>query len=179
MTDDMQGLIDKAKEANDQYNRLLLGTRIEQSDNALKLLTKGEGLGKDSKGLHEQKLKIEQDYNEKMKSLQSSYQTGLQNARNIEGKTREKALENARKYRNEMLTEESKYMTEYSAVQARIVEQSNIFRDEMDSTWRDSANYLTTELTPELEKSIQKFTNSLDFSEFSDENDLEAVRRLF
>ena len=179
MTDDMQGLIDKAKEANDQYNRLLLGTRIEQSDNALKLLTKGEGLGKDSKGLHEQKLKIEQDYNEKMKSLQSSYQTELQNARNFEGKTREKALENARKYRNEMLTEESKYMTEYSAVQARIVEQSNIFRDEMDSTWRDSANYLTTELTPELEKSIQKFTNSLDFSEISDENELEAVRRIF
>ena len=179
MTDDMQGLIDKAKEANEQYNRLLLGTRIEQSDNALKMLTKGEIFGKDSKGLVDQKIQIEESYNKKMKDLQKDYILQLENVRNYEGKNREIALENAKRIRNQMLTEESKYMTEYSAIQSRIVEQGNIFRDEMESTWRESTNYLSKELTPELEKSIKTFTNSLDFTEINSEEELEAVRRIF
>jgi len=179
MTDDMEGLIEKAKEANDQYNRLLLGTRIEQSDSALKLLTKGEIFGEDAKGLNDQKIELEKSYNKTMKDLQNDYILQLENVRNLEGKNREKALQNARDIRNQMIVEESKYMTEYSSIQSRIVEQANIFRDEMDSTWRDSSVYLIEELTPELEKSIEKFTNSMDFTEINSEEELESVRRIF
>ena len=179
MTDDMQGLIDKTNEAIEQQNRLLLGNRIEQSDTALKLLTKGEGGGKDGLGLNKQKINVQKEYNKTMKDLQADYMLQLENVRNYEGKNREIALQNARKIRNQMIVEESKYMTEYSAIQSRIVEQANVFRSEMDSTWRDSASYLTKELGTDLEKSIEKFTNSMDFSEINSEEELESVRRIF
>ena len=179
MTDDMQGLINKTKEAIEQQDRLLLGNRIEQSDTALKLLTKGEGSGKDGLGLLKQKANVQKEYNKTMKDLQEDYMLQLENVRNFEGKNREIALQNARKIRNDMIVAESKYMTEYSAIQSRILEQSNIFRDEMNSTWRDSANYLTEELGDDLESSITKFTNAMDFSEINSEQELESVRRIF
>ena len=179
MTDDMDGLIEKTKEAKEQYEGLLLGTRMEQSSNALKMLTDGELFGKDALGLYDQKVNVQEKYYERMAQLQQAYNTQLENATNFEGKTRENALKRMRELKNQMITEESKYQTQYSEIQSRILEQSNIFRDEMDSTWRNSANLLTTELTPALEKSIQAFVNTMDFSEISDENELEAVRRIF
>ena len=179
MTDDMQGLINKTKEAVEQQNKLLLGNRIEQSDEALKMLTDGELLGKDSKGLNDQKIQVQENYNKRMQELQFEYQAILKQASEQEGSTQRKLLENLSKIRNEMLTEESNFQTQYSDIQSRIVEYSNIFREEMDSTWRNSAGLLTKELAPEMEKSISSLLNALDFSEISDENELEAVRRIF
>ena len=179
MTDDMQGLINKTKEAVEQQNRLLLGNRIEQSDEALKMLTDGELLGKDSKGLNDQKIQVQENYNKRMQELQFEYQAILKQASEQEGSTQRKLLEKLSKIRNEMLTEESNFQTQYSDIQSRIVEYSNIFREEMDSTWRNSAGLLTKELAPEMEKSISSLLNALDFSEISDENELEAVRRIF
>ena len=179
MTDDMQGLINKTKEAVEQQNRLLLGNRIEQSDEALKMLTDGELLGKDSKGLNDQKIQVQENYNKRMQELQFEYQAILKQASEQEGSTQRKLLEKLSKIRNEMLTEESNFQTQYSDIQSRIVEYSNIFREEMDSTWRNSAGLLTKELAPEMEKSISSLLNVLDFSEISDENELEAVRRIF
>ena len=179
MTDDMQGLINTTTEAVEQQNRLLLGNRIEQSDEALKMLTDGEIFGEDSKGLNDQKIAIQKAYNSRMQDLQFEYQAILKQASEEEGSTQRKLLENLSKIRNEMLTEESNFQTQYSDIQSRIVEYSNIFREEMDSTWRNSAGLLTKELAPEMEKSISSLLNVLDFSEISDENELEAVRRIF
>ena len=179
MTDDMQGLINKTKEATEQYERLLLGTRIEQSDNALKLLTKGEGGGKDKLGYHDQKVAIEEKYYGKMKSLQNDYLSYLELASETEGAKSAEALRNAQKVRNEMLTEEAKYQTQYSEIQSKILQQSNIFREEMNSTWENSASFLLEELTPELEKGIQSFANLLDFSEIDSDIELENTRKIF
>ena len=179
MTDDMDGLISKTKEAKEQYEKLLLGTRIEQSDNALKMLTKGEIFGENSDGYIDQKTKVEEDYYKRMSELQRAYNIELQNAATFEGKTRENALKRMQEIRNQMLTEESSYQTKYSEIQSNILEQSNIFREEMDSTWRNSATLLSKEVTPELEKGIESFINALDFSEISSQEELEAVRRVF
>ena len=179
MTDDMEGLIEKTKEAKDQYERLLLGTRMEQSDNALKMLTDGEIFGKDALGLYDQKLKIQEEYNTKMQQLQGSYSAYLREASKEDGKTREKALEKMREIQNLMITEESNYQSQYLEVQSRILEQANIFRDEMDSVWRTSADLLLNDLTPALESGIESFISALDFSEISDQGELEAVRKMF
>ena len=179
MTDDMEGLIEKTKEAKSQYEKLLLGTRMEQSDNALKMLTDGEKSGKDKLGLYDQKAKVQEDYYNRMANLQLAYQVQLKNATEFEGDTRETALKRMREIRNEMLVEESNYQTQYLDIQSRILEYSNMFREEMDSVWRTSADLLINDLTPELQSGIEGFINALDFSEISDENELEAVRKVF
>lgn len=179
MTDDMDTLIGKTKEAKNQYERLLLGTRMEQSGNALKMLVDGEAGGKDKLGLNEQKINVQEDYNKRMQDLQFEYQAILRKASEEEGSTQKALLENLSKIRNDMIIEESNYQTKYLEIQSKILEQSNIFRDEMDSTWRTSADLLINDLTPALENGIESFINSLDFSEISDATELEAVRKIF
>lgn len=182
MTDDMEGYIDKVKEAIAQQEKLLLGTQMEQSDNGLKMLTKGEAFdlfGDKDISLNEQKAKKQEDYIRRMQELQNSYQVSMKNAREYEGDTRKRALKDAQTARNKMIQEESKYISEYSKIQSQIMEVSNNFKSEMSATWKDSASLLLEDLTPELEKNIQSFTNAMDFSEISSEEELASVRRIF
>ena len=78
-----------------------------------------------------------------------------------------------------MITEESKYQTEYAKIQSKILAVGEDFRGELDTTWRQSVSLLVDEITPELEKGIAAFTNSIDLTEISSEEEVEAIRRIF
>ena len=169
MTSDIENLIDKTKTARNEYNNLLLGTRIEQSNNAL------EGVEEDNK----KKVEIQEAYNTTMDGLKHEYLQILKRAGESEGKEQDNYLKRLRELNNEMLVEESKFQTQYAEVQSDILEKSSLYRNEMTSTWQTSASLLSEALDPKLEKNISSFINALDFSEINTEVELEATRRIF
>lgn len=176
MTNDMEGYISKTKEAIAQQERLLLGTRLDESDNALKMMTKGEIIGK---GLNEQKIDVQEDYNKRMVDLEKHYSQAMLNVQNSHGEKQKKHMQEARKIKEDMIKAESEYGNKYAEVQAQVMTQAGKHRNTMESLWKTSASMLVNDLIPEVENGIQAFTNSMDFTQIDSDAELDSVKRIF
>ena len=176
MTEDMDGYLKKTKEARAEQEKLLLGTRMEKGENAIKMITDGEFAGKN---FADQMTDVETQYNAKMMELRQGYLSHLKTALNQEGVERSKSLAKAQQYRDEMVKQESLFASQYADIQNELLEYTNIIAEEMYSHMTVATDGLVEALNDDVKKDIQDFYNLLDFSEVNTDEEYAQLRKMF
>ena len=171
MTNNMEGYIDSVKEAINQQEKLLLGTRIEQLDNNIELLKKG----------NKEKSKVQEDYNKALEKNKKNLLSILEVANESEATEIRDKNQEVKKLLQDRLDIEAKYSAEYAEKQENIIKIAQETKQGIDTLWKDSLDKLVITEPIDLDKlkqSIQDFSNALNFNNLAPQ-DNSSIKEIF